>query len=1091
MNFLFPLAGDFPYVELPSSPMGWTLLVAWVLGLFYVLWSGRKWQVRPRRMRTLLLLLLFAVAGAFLLGIRLPALGGLPFPGRPVSPRGPVLMLLAAIPWFLAAGLYGPLSAAGLAFLSGLIIGLWDRHTLFFPLELAVMGALLGTFLRQRYRTGFFRMLRHPLAAAFVLSLAYVPAYFFDTLTLSEADLVTRIDYALSNLPAAWLAVGGMLLLAGAVAEVAASLKRSGWGARPPWEPSPAERSLGLRFFYWMALLVSLLVSLLIIGNWAVAERAARNALEERMRGAVDIAVERVPFFLETGQSLLLEWAQDARLSSGDADAARAALENDIRSVPFFTQLVLLDSAGNTVAAFPDPQYDLSRAPLDEALAVELALEGVAIQSYPIPPERGQTAARISFVAAVAAADGRPAAALVGRTSLQANPFMRPVLSAFEDVSLLGGEAFLLDESGTILYRTSEGEPMARYTLPMTSQVEEMVAPDGTRRLVLNGQAPGRPWAVAVWVPLQRTQELALQIAAPLLLMVFLFSAVMAVSLRFVMRSLTASLRTLGEEANYIANGNLERALEVGAVDEVGQLRQAFEEMRRSLKARMDELNRLLEVSQGVASTLDAEDAMQPVLQAALETGASAARIVLKPSLLPDWDNEMTALPTAFGLGESTRQYAYLDYQILELARRQEQIVVSNPARLSILKFPPQARVPGALLAIALHYENLYYGVLWLAYDEAHAFSQEEVRFFATLAGQAALAASNARLFLHSEIGRQRLAAILDSTPDPVLVTDHRNRLLLANPVARRVLDVSEDTLSGVPVEQFLQPPDLVALLRSSAEAKQSAEVVLPDGRVYLAIASPIAMQGRRLGRVCVLRDVTHFKELDALKSEFVSTVSHDLRSPLTLIRGYTTMLGMVGDLNEQQTAYVRKITKGIESMSRLVNNLLDLGRIEAGVGLLIEKVPLRQVVDNVVEGLQMRAEHKRIILRVRLPDKPLPIIDADRALLQQALHNLVENAIKYTEPGGWVELRVEHQEDSVLFAVADNGIGIAPVDQARLFERFYRVARRGHIQERGTGLGLAIVKSIAERHGGRVWVESKLGQGSIFYLLVPMRHQP
>ncbi len=513
--------------------------------------------------------------------------------------------------------------------------------------------------------------------------------------------------------------------------------------------------------------------------------------------------------------------------------------------------------------------------------------------------------------------------------------------------------------------------------------------------------------------------------------------------------------------------------------------------MRQSLKERLDELNRLLRVSQGVASTLHLQEAMNPVLAAALETGAQSARIVLLPTILPDWDREASTVPHILTQGEAQKEYAYLDYQIVELARRQGQILLTNPARLSLLKFPPDAQIPEALLAVALHHENAYYGVLWIAYKTPHAFSDDEVRFMATLAGQAALATSNARLFLHSEIERQRLRAILDSTPDPVLVTDHKNRFLLANPVARRVLGVGTATLSGIPVEQLIQHTELLALLRSSAAEKQSAEVVLQDERIYLAFASPISMEGRQLGRVCVLRDITHFKELDALKTEFVSTVSHDLRSPLTLMRGYTTMLEMVGTLNEQQQAYLQKISKGIASMSQLVSNLLDLGRIEAGVGLLIENVPSREIVDNVIDGLQLRAEHKQIRLQVQLPDAPMPVIEADRALLQQALHNLVENAIKYTEPKGSITVQAKVEQDHLMFIVQDTGIGIAPVDQTRLFEKFYRVAQRGHIKERGTGLGLAIVKSIAERHGGRVWVESQLGKGSTFYLLVPLSQHP
>jgi signal transduction histidine kinase len=238
------------------------------------------------------------------------------------------------------------------------------------------------------------------------------------------------------------------------------------------------------------------------------------------------------------------------------------------------------------------------------------------------------------------------------------------------------------------------------------------------------------------------------------------------------------------------------------------------------------------------------------------------------------------------------------------------------------------------------------------------------------------------------------------------------------------------------------------------------------------------------------MRDITQFKELDALKSEFVSTVSHDLRSPLTLIHGYATMLQMVGELNDQQANYASKIVSGIENMSRLVTNLLDLGRIEAGVGLKLELVPVRDVAEQAASALQHQATQRQVAVNVVFPENLEPIVEADAALLQQALQNLVENAIKYTEAGGRVEIGFDVQGENVVLFVKDNGIGIAPVDQSRLFERFYRVARRGAMQPKGTGLGLAIVKSIAERHGGRVWVESQLGKGSKFYFSIPLRQQ-
>jgi signal transduction histidine kinase len=174
--------------------------------------------------------------------------------------------------------------------------------------------------------------------------------------------------------------------------------------------------------------------------------------------------------------------------------------------------------------------------------------------------------------------------------------------------------------------------------------------------------------------------------------------------------------------------------------------------------------------------------------------------------------------------------------------------------------------------------------------------------------------------------------------------------------------------------------------------------------------------------------------------------------------------------------------------MSRLVNNLLDLGRIEAGLDLQLEMVPVRDIVERVTGSMQLQANQKQILLNTDVEPESAPLVEADLALLQQALHNLVENAIKYTPNGGKVEVRIHSDQDQIRFAISDTGIGIAPVDQPRLFEKFYRGAQREAKKQNGSGLGLAIVKSIAERHGGQVWVESQLGKGSTFTLEIPLR---
>jgi signal transduction histidine kinase len=204
-------------------------------------------------------------------------------------------------------------------------------------------------------------------------------------------------------------------------------------------------------------------------------------------------------------------------------------------------------------------------------------------------------------------------------------------------------------------------------------------------------------------------------------------------------------------------------------------------------------------------------------------------------------------------------------------------------------------------------------------------------------------------------------------------------------------------------------------------------------------------------------------------------------------MRGYATMLDMVGELNEQQHGYVKKIIAGVENMSQLVSNLLDLGRIEVGVGLQVEDVSVLDILERTTGLLQLQASGKNISLNLEIPKNLPPAIEADQALLHQAVYNLIENAIKYTMENGSVTVRVRTTPIDLLFEVEDTGIGIAPDDLPRLFEKFYRGKQREARAQHGTGLGLAIVRSIAERHGGRVWVESQLGKGSIFYLQIPV----
>lgn len=1049
-------------------------------------WARREWGL------FFFFLILIPFATLFI-GIRLDSASIRPLPGLPADVPGSALMVFSAIPWLLGGGLLGPIGAAVLGALGGLLRGVWDSYSLFTVLEVAFLGAWFAINTHQRYRTRAYALLRQPLVGALILLPVHALFYTFSAMFTQwgvgvSIPATARLDFAISNAGITALAFGGEMLIGGIVAQVISMAFPKVWGSKQPLQPSPGEKSLESRFISAVGTFISLLLLTLLIGDWVVAGRAAREMLEDRLSSAGESAAQSVPFFLETGQNLAVQLAVDPRLLDSSGDELKSIIGTRMQTVPYFDQFIVMDANTKSVLAiYPELSVIPFSLHPDEATGITLATNGVLTQIYSIPPTSAGETSHVSFLVAIVDFTGQVQRVLIGRTRLESNPLTLPLIESLNNMRDLGGAGMLLNEDGRIIYHSDPEQTLTMYSGELSNQpfFDDATAPDGTRQVVYYQPVIGRPWAIVLTVPAQQAQQLALQIAMPLSLMIIVLALIALVTLRLGLRVVTGSLQSLAAEANRIAQGTLDRPLKVTGEDEVAQLRRAFEQMRSSLQARLEEINRLLQVSQGVASSLEMQDAVKPVLEAILSTGANSVRVVLSPSILPD---TFVELPSRFALGTAQDAYAHLDDQILDLVQSQEKLVLPNLTCSRELNFEALASQPLALLAVALRHENRYYGVVWAGYEQPRKFTDSDVRFVTTLAGQAALAVANAHLYLNVEASRRQLEAIINSTPDPVLVTDHRNRLLLANLAALSALGHGVDeSKSGMETEKVVKLKPLLNLLQSTTSEKRSTEIVLADKRTYLATASSVMVEGRQIGRVCIMRDVTHFKELDSMKSEFVATVSHDLRSPLTLMRGYATMLDTVGELNEQQHGYVKKIVSGVENMSRLVNNLLDLGRIEIGVGLQVEHVTVLDIIERVTSALQLQASQKNIALNVELSKDMPHAVEADQALLHQAVYNLVENAIKYTPENGRVIIRTQPHTGFLIFAIEDSGYGIAADDLPHLFEKFYRGKQRETRTQTGSGLGLAIVNSIAANHGGRVWVESTLGKGSIFYLQIPL----
>lgn len=350
---------------------------------------------------------------------------------------------------------------------------------------------------------------------------------------------------------------------------------------------------------------------------------------------------------------------------------------------------------------------------------------------------------------------------------------------------------------------------------------------------------------------------------------------------------------------------------------------------------------------------------------------------------------------------------------------------------------------------------------------------------------------------------KTRLKTIVNYLAGGVLVTDKRKNIILYNPALLRMLGYQGDSLHDQPLSALTTDETLTGIIDGILGLNQgefkvlSAEIIPHEGgevtpnQLYLR-AQAVPFQNRSgeiLGSVAILDDITHLKKLDEMKSAFVSMVSHEIRSPLSTIltQIHVLMEGLAGEVSPKQADILGKISRKVQGLVELSNELLNLSRIEAGLILQDkEKVYLMDILENLVGFMRAKAKEKKISLNLKRAK--LPVINADLQGLETVFSNLITNAITYTPEGGEVNVTGALKGDFLEIKVRDTGYGIARDELPRIFERFYRVQTDKTRHIIGTGLGLSIVRSIVEAHNGTVRVESKEGIGSTFYVRLPVQ---
>lgn len=496
------------------------------------------------------------------------------------------------------------------------------------------------------------------------------------------------------------------------------------------------------------------------------------------------------------------------------------------------------------------------------------------------------------------------------------------------------------------------------------------------------------------------------------------------------------------------------------------------------LQQRIDELEALTRVGQAITRSLDLDTSLRAVVDAAVElTRAEEGSLLLVDEVTGE-----LYMHASRNFNEDfvrTFRLSIQDTLAGSVVRTGKPLVLdqSTPQKIKT------TYLVNNLIYVPLFRQSEVIGVLGVDNRMSPAaFNTRDVNILTALADYAVIAIENARLYDQTSSERAKLESILARIEDGVIVFNNEQRLMLINETAQYALQIEDDHLVGSLAAELITQPDLLALIQSGGSGYSNrCEFQSQDGRIFNAQLTAIP----DIGLALTLHDLTNLKKLDRIKNDFVSTVSHDLRSPLTAILGYVELIERAGPTTEMQRDFIRRVQLNVHNITSLVDDLVSLGRIEAGFDLRREAISLEQLVRHSCESLHRSVEDRRIQLSLDLAHN-LPSYYGNPLQIRQMVDHLLDNALKYTPQGGCISVQVTQEDQQAILQVSDSGMGISPVDLPYIFDKFYR-GSNASAETTGTGLGLSIVRSIVENHKGRIWVDTSPDKGSTFTVVLPL----
>ncbi|MHB0922783.1 MAG: ATP-binding protein [Bellilinea sp.] len=500
------------------------------------------------------------------------------------------------------------------------------------------------------------------------------------------------------------------------------------------------------------------------------------------------------------------------------------------------------------------------------------------------------------------------------------------------------------------------------------------------------------------------------------------------------------------------------------------------------LHQRVDELESLARLGQSITAELEIDSVLTAIVEAAVElTGAEEGSL-----LLHDPATDQLYMRASKNFQEDfirTFRLPVQDTLAGSVLQSGQPVVIDETSPKKI----KTSYLVHSLIYVPLLLNEKAIGVLGVDNRKNRLpFLAHDVQLLSTLAEYAVIALQNSYLFASSQAERNKLGTVLRRIQDGVVVIDNTKNVLILNQAAESSLGVNAVDVIGKPIEDIIPQAEVLALMNThTGSLSNRTEYTAADGRVFSAQYSRIP----EVGAALTFHDITYLRKLDRMKNEFVGTVSHDLRSPLTAILGYAELVERAGPVNELQAEFIRRVQSSVVNISHLVDDLVNLGRIQTGLDSGIEVFDLKKALETAIEPLLPTLTIRENQLLLNLSDE-LPQFYGNAVQIRRMFNNIIDNCIKFSKPRGIIQVNGQLEQDQIILQFIDAGLGISQKDLPYVFDKFFRGSNiTGEMS--GTGLGLAIVKSVVEAHSGRVWIESNSGQGTTLTVVLPLMEPP